>query len=322
MMKMKALHTNKSLITITLLITIFFLSCSDSNRATQSTVPTPTVIYTPGEVVSDGQGHIQYRVGNTPVIITVPHDGTLVPSTMADRTGDTARAVDTRKVAEQFAVFFNANSNGLFPHIIYNNVSRTKLDPDANLTDGAQGNSYATLSYGTYHSYLQTAIDSVEAHFDSGLLLNLVEHDHSVQQVELGYLLSANNLNLSNSALNSYSNQSSVNQMASTSAATFSEVVRGYSSFGNLLFSSSYNGYSFSVVPTLDNPSPGTNPYTSGGYTLETYGSSDSGKINAIEVATPYAGFRDNANAYRALGVVLENATKQFYQEQVGQAIY
>ena len=321
-MKMKALHINKSLIAITLLITIILLGCSDSNRATQSTVPTPTVIYTPGEIVSDGQGYVQYRVGNTPVIITVPHDGTLVPSSMADRTGDIARAVNTRKVAEQFAVFFNANSNGLFPHIIYNNVSRTKLDPDANVTDGAQGNSYATLSYGTYHSYLQTAIDSVEAHFDSGVLLNLVEHDHSVQQVELGYLLSANNLNLSNSALNSYSSQSSVNQMASISAATFSEVVRGYSSFGNLLFGSSYNGYSFSVVPTLDNPSPGTNPYTSGGYTLETYGSSDSGKINAIEVATPYAGFRDNANAYRAVGVVLENATKQFYQEQVGKVIY
>jgi len=322
MMKMKALHTNKLLIAITLLINIIFLGCSDSNRATQSTAPTPTVIYTPGEIVSDGQGYVQYRVGNTPVIITVPHDGTLVPSTMNDRTGNTARAINTRKVAEQFAVFFNSNSNGLFPHIIYNNVSRTKLDPDTSLTDGAQGNSYASLSYGTYHSYLQTAIDSVEAHFDSGILLNLVEHDHSVQQFELGYLLSANNFNLSNSALNSYSSQSSINQMASISAATFSEVVRGYSSFGNLLFGSSYNGYNFSVVPTLDNPSPGTNPYTSGGYTLETYGSSDSGKINAIEVATPYSGFRDNANAYRAVGVVLENATKQFYQEQVGQVIY
>ncbi len=322
MMKMKALHTNKSLIALTLLTTIILLGCSDSNRATQSTVPTPTVIYTPGEIVSDGQGYVQYRVGNTPVIITVPHDGTLVPSTMADRTGNTARAVNTRKVAEQFAVFFNANSNGLFPHIIYNNVSRTKLDPDANLTDGAQGNSYATLSYGTYHSYLQTAIDSVEAHFDAGVLLNLVEHDHSVEQIELGYLLSANNLNLSDSALNAYSSQSSIKQLASISASTFSEVVRGYSSFGNFLFASSYSGYNFNVVPTLDNPSPGTNPYTSGGYTLETYGSSDSGNINAIEVATPYTGFRDNANAYRAVGVVLENATKQFYQEQSGQAIY
>ena len=321
-MKMKVSHINKSFITLAWLSLIFLISCGDNNRATQSTVPTPTVIYTPGELVSDGQGYVQYRVGNTPIIITVPHDGTLVPSTMADRTGDTERAVNTRKVAEQFAVFFNANSNGLFPHIIYNNVSRTKLDPDLNVTDGAQGNSYSTLSYGTYHSYLQTAIDSVETHFDAGVLLNLVGHDHSVQQVELGYLLSADNLNLSDTALNAYNSQSSVNHMASISAASFAEIIRGYSSFGNLLFASSYNGYTFNVIPTLDNPSPGTNPYLSGGYTLETYGSSNGGKINAIEVATPYSGFRDNANAYRAVGVVLENAVKGFYQEQIGQVIY
>ena len=168
-----AQHINKYII----FLVLFLISCGENNRATQSTVPTPVVIYTPGDLVSDGQGYIQYRVGNTPVIITVPHDGTLVPSNMADRMGDTERAVNTRKVAEQFAVFFNANSNGLFPHIIYNNLSRTKLDPDANLMDGAQGNSYANQSYGTYHSYLQTAIDSVEANFDAGLLLNLVEHN-------------------------------------------------------------------------------------------------------------------------------------------------
>ena len=317
-MKMKASHINKLLI-----LTLFFvISCGESNRATQSTVPTPVVVYTPGDLVSDGQGYIQYRVGNTPVIITVPHDGTLVPSNMADRMGDTERAVNTRKVAEQFAVFFNANSNGLFPHIIYNNVSRTKLDPDANLMDGAQGNSYANLSYGTYHSYLQTAIDSVEAHFDAGILLNLVEHNHSVQQIELGYLLSAENLNLSDSGLNAYESESSLNQISSISASSFAEVIRGYSSFGNLLFGASYNGYTFNVVPTLDNPTPGTNPYLSGGYTLQSYGSSDSGKINAIDIATPYVGYRDNANAYRAVGVVLETAVVGFYQESVAQTIY
>ena len=64
--------------------------------------------------------------------------------------------------------------------------------------DGAQGNSYANLSYGTYHSILQTAIDTVEAHFQAGKLLNLVEHNQSDQRVELGYLLSVSDLDLSN----------------------------------------------------------------------------------------------------------------------------
>lgn len=323
MMKMKALHINKSIIFTPLMVVFFLLSCGENNRATQSTVPTPTVIYTPGEVVSDSQGFIQYRVGNTPVIITVPHDGTLTPSSMSDRTGDVTRALNTRKVAEQFAVFFNSNSNGLFPHIIYNNISRSKLDPDANLMDAAQNNSYAALSYSTYHSYLQTAIDSVEAHFDVGLLLNLVEHDNATQQFELGYLLSENDLNLSDSELNNdYSGFSSIDQLSSVSAASFAEVLRGYSSFGNFLFSASYNGSSYQVVPTLDNPNAPSGGYSSGGFTLTTYSKERWGKINAIEVATPYSGFRDNANNYRAVGVVLEEATKLFYQEQVGQTIY
>ena len=189
-----------------------FIGCGESGRATQSVLPTPDVKYTPGDIITDSQGYISYRVGNTPIIITVPHDGTLNPSTFPDRTGASARAENTRKVAEQFAYFFNANSNGLYPHIIYNNVSRSKLDPDLNQMDGAQGNSYAHLSYGTYHSFLQTAIDSVEAYFDAGILLNLVEHNHSNQRVELGYLLSASDLDLTNLQLNSYSGQSSVSQ--------------------------------------------------------------------------------------------------------------
>ena len=314
-----AQHINKYLI----FLVIFLISCGENNRATQSTVPTPIVVYTPGEIVSDGQGYIQYRVGNTPVIITVPHDGTLVPSNMTDRMGDTERAVNTRKVAEQFAVFFNANSNGLFPHIIYNNVSRTKLDPDANLMDGAQGNSYANQSYGTYHSYLQTAIDSVEANFDSGILLNLVEHDNATQQFELGYLLSESELNLSDTELNTgYSTLSSIGQVSSISPATFAEVIRGYGSLGSFLFGASYNGYTFNAVPRVDAPTISSDQYFSGGYTLTTYSKERWGEINAIEVATPYSGFRDNANAYRAVGVVLEEATKNFYQEHTGISLY
>ena len=73
-MEMKRLLTN-----INLFLILFLISCGDSDRATQSVLPTPEVIYTPGEVVTDSQGYVSYRVGNTPIIITVPHDGTLTP---------------------------------------------------------------------------------------------------------------------------------------------------------------------------------------------------------------------------------------------------
>ena len=311
---------------ILLLFLFLFIGCGESGRATQSVLPTPEVKYTPGDIITDSQGYISYRVGNTPIIITVPHDGTLTPSTFPNRTGSSARAENTRKVAEQFAYFFNANSNGLYPHIIYNNISRSKLDPDLNQMDGAQGNSYANLSYGTYHSFLQTAIDSVEAYFDAGILLNLVEHNHSNQKVELGYLLSASDLDLTNLQLNSYSAQSSVSQIADISTSSFAEVIRGYNSLGTLIVGRSYTSndvtYSFEAVPTLDNPTIGSTDYSSGGYTIAQYGSSNGGKINGIDVATPFAGFRDNANAYRALAVILEESVKIFYQENLGVILY
>ena len=311
---------------IILLFLFLFIGCGESGRATQSVLPTPEVKYTPGDIITDSQGYISYRVGNMPIIITVPHDGTLTPSTFPDRTGSSARAENTRKVAEQFAYFFNANSNGLYPHIIYNNISRSKLDPDLNQMDGAQGNSYANLSYGTYHSFLQTAIDSVEAYFDAGILLNLVEHNHSNQKVELGYLLSASDLDLTNLQLNSISAQSSVSQIADISTSSFAEVIRGYNSLGTLIVGRSYTSndvtYSFEAVPTLDNPTIGSTDYSSGGYTIAQYGSSNGGKINGIDVATPFAGFRDNANAYRALAVILEESVKIFYQENLGVILY
>ena len=309
-----------------ILLLFLFIGCGESGRATQSVLPTPEVKYTPGDIITDSQGYISYRVGNMPIIITVPHDGTLTPSTFPNRTGSSARAENTRKVAEQFAYFFNANSNGLYPHIIYNNISRSKLDPDLNQMDGAQGNSYANLSYGTYHSFLQTAIDSVEAYFDAGILLNLVEHNHSNQKVELGYLLSASDLDLTNLQLNSYSTQSSVSQIANISTSSFAEVIRGYNSLGTLIVGRSYTSndvtYSFEAVPTLDNPTIGSTDYSSGGYTIAQYGSSNGGKINGIDVATPFAGFRDNANAYRALAVILEESVKIFYQENLGVILY
>ena len=309
-----------------ILLLFLFIGCGESGRATQSVLPTPEVKYTPGDIITDSQGYISYRVGNMPIIITVPHDGTLTPSTFPDRTGSSARAENTRKVAEQFAYFFNANSNGLYPHIIYNNISRSKLDPDLNQMDGAQGNSYANLSYGTYHSFLQTAIDSVEAYFDAGILLNLVEHNHSNQKVELGYLLSASDLDLTNLQLNSISAQSSVSQIADISTSSFAEVIRGYNSLGTLIVGRSYTSndvtYSFEAVPTLDNPTIGSTDYSSGGYTIKQYGSSNGGKINGIDVATPFAGFRDNANAYRALAVILEESVKIFYQENLGVILY
>ena len=102
--------------------------------------------------------------------------------------------------------------------------------------------------------------------------------------MELGYLLSASDLDLTNLQLNSYSSQSSVSHISNLSSSSFAEVIRGYNSLGTLIVGSSYTSndvnYNFEAVPTLDTPTIGSSDYKSGGYTITQYGSSNGGKIN------------------------------------------
>ena len=172
------------------LLLLLFISCGDSNRATQSVLPTPVVTYTPGEIVSDLGGHIQYYVGNTPIIITVPHDGDIMPPSISDRTGETKKAENTLGIAEYFYNTFTSNgANGLYPHIIINNVNRSRLDPDASIEIGAQSNNAVTY-FNRYHTYIQAAVDSTEAKFRKVILVNLsAQKDYNNEGVESGVLL-------------------------------------------------------------------------------------------------------------------------------------
>jgi hypothetical protein len=309
-----------------ILLFFLFLGCSESNRITQPESTTATVKYTAGEIYSDTQNNVEFRYGNTPFIIVVPHDGSTEPTTIPDRNGNIDRATNTRKAAEQLAYFLNGFSGGKFPHLIVNNLHRSKMDPDLDLTGGAQGNAYATQAYNTFHKFVQTAVDSIEKHYDSAVLINLIGHDHDIQRIELGFLLSGDQLNLSDSELNSLSSSSSIAQISSYSSNAFSDIIRGVTSIGNKLkdtsYTSDYVTYSFDVVPNESTPSPGDNPYNSGGYIVERYGSHNGGKINSIEISSPFEGHRDSANSYRALGYIILESIKLFYEANSGDSLY
>ena len=158
-------------IKVIILFLVLFIGCGESGRATQSVLPTPVVTYTPGEIVSDIDNRIQYYVGNTPIIITVPHDGDIIPTTIPERTGDTTKAENTLGIAEYFYNTFTSNgANGLYPHIVVNNINRSRLDPDASIEIGAQNN-FAAAYFNRYHNYIQVAVDSTEANFGIGVWL-------------------------------------------------------------------------------------------------------------------------------------------------------
>ncbi len=314
-----------------IIILFFILGCGGSDKPTTPEQVSPEVKYTPGQHYGDVLGYIDYLAGNTPIIITVPHDGTLSPSTIADRTyGTMARDLNAQKIAERFAYFFVQRSGGLFPHIIVSNLHRTKLDPNRDITEGAQGDVGAIQAYNAYHSFIQTAIDSVEANFDSGLLLDLHGHAHDIQRLELGYLLTSDDLALSDIQIGSptYEQKSSISQISSLSPTSFDEILRGATSLGSLILSKSYSYsnpggnsdvYTFDTVPSSDTKSPGTEPYFNGGYTTAKY---SVGEINVIQIEAHYDRARDTARSYGALAEILERSVYEFYREHTSVSIY
>jgi N-formylglutamate amidohydrolase len=324
-MVVKHLHIN------IIIILCLILGCGGGDKPTTPTQTTSENTYIPGQHYGDTLGHIDYLVGNTPVIITVPHDGILTPSSISDRTyGAMSRDLNTQKVAERFAFFFVQRSGGLFPHVIVSNLHRTKLDPNRDIEEAAQGDLGAIQAYNAYHSFIQTAIDSVETYFDSGILLDLHGHGHDIQRLELGYLLEPNDLDLGNIQISSstYIEKSSISQIASLSPANFSEVLRGPTSFGGLMVTKSYSYssagsgtdvYTFDAVPSTTTASPGTDPYFTGGYTTVKY---SIGEINVIQIEANYDRARDTARSYGALGSAIEEALFDFYREHTGTPIY
>ena len=86
---------------INFIIILCFIWGCGGDKPTTPEQTFPEITYSPGESYGDALGYVEYLVGNTPIIITVPHDGTLSPSSIADRTyGTLTRDLNTRKGIE------------------------------------------------------------------------------------------------------------------------------------------------------------------------------------------------------------------------------
>lgn len=110
-------------------------------------------------------------------------------------------------------------------------------------------------------------------------------HAHAIQRIELGYLLSKNELQLPDTTLNTntYIEKSSIRTLVGLNIQNFShsELLRGQHSFGTIIVNKG-----FPCVPSSSNPFPqGSEPYFSGGYNTQRHSSRDNnGKIDGIQI--------------------------------------
>ena len=242
--------------------------------------------------------YVEYHKGTLPIVISVPHDGSLAPASIPDRTCNspvTVTDLNTRLLANEISISL-FNLTGCYPHIIYCNLKRTKLDCNRSLTNAACGNADAMVAWQEFHSFIDTAENMAQRYYNNNVFyIDLHGHGHPIQRLELGYLLTDSELELPDSVLNTsqYIGYSTIQNLVASNAGnyTHSQLLRGTNAFGTLLGNSG-----FPAVPSMQIPSPGTTTnYFNGAYNVANHTSYKPGNsANGVQIESNYTGVRDN----------------------------
>lgn len=241
------------------------------------------------------KGYVEYLPGNMPLIFAASHGGDLAPTEIPTRSCAgcvTSTDLNTQELVRQLreAVF---RASGCYPHVIINRLRRSKLDANREIVEAALGNPDAEQAWKAYHGFLDAAKQQIETNSTRGLFVDIHGHGHTIQRLELGYLLSGSTLRLSDASLNSAEilDNTSIRQLVTDNLQKLShaQLIRGDFSLGSLLEKEGY-----AAVPSTADPAPRSGQdYFSGGYSTERHGSAFNGNIDAIQIECNFQGVRD-----------------------------
>jgi len=261
--------------------------------------------------------YTEYHQGNLPIIISVPHGGNVRPTTIPNRTCNSAVTVtdeNTIELAQQIDTAF-LQATGCHPHIIYCNLHRSKLDCNRNIVDGACGNSFAENAWNEFNNFIDTAQARSQSEFGGrAFYIDLHGHGNPIQRLELGYLLYDNELGFTDSVLNTnqYIGYSSIQNLVSTNANGYShaELLRGDYALGTLFGKAGYPS-----VPSQQIPFPGTTTnYFSGGYNTANHTSyALANSVNGLQIECNYVNVRDNYLNRKVFADSLVSVMKEFF---------
>ena len=282
-------------------------SAGSVNGSIAVTVNGP-ISYVAGQSYPGRNGYIEYLAGNAPVILTAPHGGALLPSSIPDRTAGACGGVATtvtdtntgelvRAMQQRFFARF-----GTYPHVIVSLLSRRKLDPNRVSPEADCGNADAAAALEDWHAFINTAKSAVLQATGKGWYMDMHGHGHTIQRLELGYLLADADLNRTDAALDasaSFENTASIRTLSQFSPLSFSALLRGSNSLGTL-----YANNGFPALPSATDPSPNGAEYFNGGDNTVRHacgsgstalGGTANGNICGVQIETHFSGLRDNA---------------------------
>jgi hypothetical protein len=268
------------------LVAALLVACGDAPAGPGGGLPP----YVPGVPYFGTHQYVEYLAGDLPVIVLAPHGGAWRPAEMPDRASpDTLRDANTQELVRAIDSAFVA-ATGHHPHVVICRVHRVKLDCNREESVGAGSDPDARAAWEDFQRFVGVARAAVVAASGRGLLLDVHGHGHTVQRLELGYLLSGADLGLADSVLDqtAWRDSTSVRDLLGRTVQPLTAVLRGPSGLGTLFAAQGY-----AAVPSASDPRPDGAPYFDGGYKTLTYGSWRGGTVNAVQVESNYTAVRD-----------------------------
>jgi hypothetical protein len=272
------------------------------------------------EILYGTKKYVEYHKGNLPIVISVPHDGSLTPDSIPDRVCNSptiARDINTIDIAKMTrdSLF---SLTGCYPHIIICNLKRTKIDCNRSIEDGACDNGEAKIAWIEFQTFIDTAQQSMLRKYGNKILyIDLHAHGHDSQRIELGYLLTAADYNRSDSVLNTanYIAKSSISNLVSNNFKKLShaKLLRDSFAFGTML-----GNYKYPSVPSMQIKTPDTFPYFNGGYnTVQNTCAGGKKIINGFQIELNYKNLRENitqrGNFSKTLSLVILDYLKKHF---------
>lgn len=296
---------------------LFILSCKKSKHVNGEKEPSGTVSYHPNTTVYGSNNYVKFIVGDlkSPIILASPHDGTIIPDNWPLRDHPDAVTVRDLYVSALTTEIADAlyRKTGLHPHVIINDVARSRMEPNRALEEAYHKTEAANQLWRQYHAFLKGAQDMVQKNVGKGLFLDMHGHGHSIPRIEVGYIVSKTNLNGTDAGLNSLASTSSIYHLSTISAYPFSQLIRGDYAFGTLL-----ENEGIRAVPSKQDPKPNSDDYFNGGYCTLAYGSKNGGAVSAIQLETHGPNLRNNPTERKASGTKIADAIIKYMQSHYG----
>lgn len=276
---------------------------------TTGTPPTSTIPpgpYVPGQSYTGRNGYIEYVAGNAPVIYTAPHGGDLTPAEILDRTASRCGGSATTSADLNTADLVRAMQQrhfarfGTYPHIVINRLARRKLDANRTPQEAACGDAAAAIALTEWHAFIDIAKRAVLDGSGRGWYMDMHGHGHVTQRLEIGYLLTSAQLDLSDAALDAnraFQDTASMRTISEGAPISFSALLRGPTSLGTL-----YAGNGFPSVPSATDIRPGAADYFTGGDNTRrhacgaeasAFGGMTAGNICGVQIEANFTGVRD-----------------------------